>query len=114
MRKRVMYLQKIKSGCVKEYLAYHRRVWPALEAAYRQAGFTDLSCFVRGRQLVVYIEWDEAIHRRKKAWLKKHPVERRWQELMDGLKDSSFGSLELKEVYRFPPRAARKRRRQSR
>lgn len=114
MRKRVMYLQKIKRGCVKQYLAYHRRVWPALEAAYRRAGFTDLSCFVRGRQLVVYIEYDEAIHRRKKAWLKKHPVERCWQTIMNGLKESSAGSLELKEVYRFPARPALRRRRQPR
>lgn len=103
MTKRVVYLQKLKPGAEKTYRRLHRRVWPQLTAAYRRAGFTDLSCFVKGRTLAVYIEYDSRVYARNKAWLAKQDIERRWQAIMNQLKDRSAGSRAMAEVFRLPP-----------
>lgn len=108
MRTRKVYLQKLRPDGVTAYRRFHRKVWPELESAYRRAGITDLSCFLRGRTLVVYIEFDSRIHARRKAWLARQDVERRWQNLMNTFKDRTAGSDELTEIYRLPKRPTRR------
>jgi L-rhamnose mutarotase len=99
---RKAYLQTLRRGCERAYRAHHRRVWPEVEALYREAGYTDLSCFLSGRTLVVWVEYDPKKMRRKRAWLARHPVERRWQAVMNELKEAPCGGQDLAEIYRLP------------
>jgi L-rhamnose mutarotase len=99
-RTRIVYLQKLKKECVDEYLNYHNNIWPELVKAYKEHGITDISCFLNGCDLMVYMEKDEEIFESKKKELGKNEWENKWQKIMNGLKDPSV-NVAFKEVYRF-------------
>ena len=101
MRKRLVHAQRIKPECLETYLEHHRNVWSELEQAYQAAGITDLSCFVHGNNLLVYMEIDEDIYREKQQWLANHPIEQKWQATMNELKDLAAQNTTYGEVYRF-------------
>ncbi len=105
MTKRTLHMARIKPECLDAYKTYHRQVWPELEAVYRKAGFTELSCFLHDNLLVIYLEYDEALHAASSAWLDANDVQVKWQALMKPLGDPEFQKLDFDEVYRMKKEA---------
>jgi L-rhamnose mutarotase len=101
MRKRTIHMARIKPECLEAYKEYHRHVWPELEAVYRQAGFTELSCFLNDNLLLIYLECDEARCAASRDWLDQNEFQRKWQALMQPLGDPAFTKLDFAEVYRM-------------
>ena len=101
MTKRTIHMARIKPERLEAYKEYHRRVWPELEAVYRKAGFTDLSCFLHDNLLLIYLEYDDALYPASSAWLDKNEVQVKWQALMQPLADPEFAKLDFEEVYRM-------------
>ncbi len=99
MKKRMLHMARLKPECLEEYKEHHRNVWPELEAVYRRAGITGLSCFLNGTTLLVYSEFDPAVYPASRSWLAQNETEQKWQALMKPLADSGFASVEFKEVY---------------
>lgn len=92
----------LRPECVEAYLAFHREVWPELEDLYRSCGVVNLSSFLQGRELAVYLEVNEATFQASRPYLTAHPVERRWQAAMKDLNEVEGEEDEFVEVYRLP------------
>lgn len=105
MIKRTIHMARIKTECLEEYKEYHRHVWPELEAVYRKAGFTDLSCFMNGNLLLIYLAYDDARYPASSAWLDQNEFQLKWQALMKPLGDPGFQKLDFEEVYRMKEEA---------
>lgn len=101
MTQRTIHLARIRPECLAEYTEYHRHVWPELEAVYRKAGFTGLSCFLNGNLLAIYLEYDDTLYPASKDWLDKNEVQLKWQSLMQPLSDPDFQKLDFDEIYRM-------------
>jgi L-rhamnose mutarotase len=101
VKKRTVHMGRIKPECLEAYKEYHRHVWPELEAVYRKAGFTELSCFLKDNLLLIYLEYDDSLYPASGAWLDKNEVQVRWQALMKPLGDPEFQKLDFEEVYRM-------------
>jgi L-rhamnose mutarotase len=97
---RIVYLQKLKKEHVEKYLDYHNNIWPELEKTYRDHGITDISCFLDGCDLMVYMERDDQVYEKARKDLGGNPIEQKWQKIMNDLKDDSVNRA-FKEVYRF-------------
>lgn len=94
----------LRPECIEAYRDFHREVWPELEDLYRSCGVVNLSCFLHGRELAVYLEVDEGAFQASYAYLTAHPVERRWQAAMQELNEDKAAVDEFSEVYRLPPK----------
>ncbi len=105
MIKRTLHMARIKTECLEAYTDYHRHVWPELEAVYREAGFTELSCFLNGNLLLIYLEYDDTRYPASSAWLDTHETQLKWQALMRPLGDPEFQKLDFEEVYRMKKEA---------
>jgi L-rhamnose mutarotase len=92
----------LRPECVEAYRACHREVWPELEDLYRSCGVVELSCFLRGRELLVYLEVEEVAFKAARATLSTHPVEVRWQAAMRKFNAAQSSEDEFGEVYRLP------------
>ncbi|MBM4163582.1 MAG: L-rhamnose mutarotase [Lentisphaerae bacterium] len=101
MTKRTIHMARIKSECLDAYKEYHRQVWPELEAVYRKAGFTELSCFLNDNLLVIFLEYDNARYPASSAWLDTNEVQVKWQALMKPMSDPEFTKLDFEEIYRM-------------
>ena len=99
---RMLFHSRLKPECVAEYIRYHQAVWPELLEGYRQAGITQVSCFLSGVELIVYSEIDVEQYQESKAALSRHPVEVKWQTLMQTLRDPSFKAGPYAEVFHMP------------
>ncbi len=78
MTVRTATLLRLKPECVDAYVAFHRHVWPELEAVYHAAGITDVCCYISGTTLVVTIEVDPEIYETARDALAQNPVDRAW------------------------------------
>jgi L-rhamnose mutarotase len=102
-RVRILDRRFLKPESVKEYKHYHANVWPELEELYQKSGVTEVSCFLSGDELCVYVEYDPAIREPLEEELNKNPVEQKWQAIMKDFTDSQRPSTRFEEVYRLPP-----------
>lgn len=78
---RVCFLARVRPERLEEYRAAHRRVWPEMTTALRDAGWSNYSLFLTDDGLLVgYLETDdyEAARERMAAT----DVNRRWQAKM--------------------------------
>lgn len=100
MRHRVILKQRLRPGQVETYLRAHENIWPELEAEYRDLGVTDFSCFIHGRDILIFVETDPERVARAEGY--PRPQDARWQQLMERIKDQEFGSVEYEEFYRMP------------
>jgi L-rhamnose mutarotase len=94
----MLSLSRLRPECVPEYIRRHQQVWPELLDAYRQAGITQISCFLNGLNLIVYSEYELDVYETAREALSRNGVEVRWQALMQTLRDQTvhhrlFGSL---------------------
>lgn len=55
--KRVGAILGLKPEAYEEYKRYHRRIWPEIEQAIREAGITRYSIFHRGGVMFAYYEY---------------------------------------------------------
>ena len=101
MKKRMLHMRRLRPECVEEYKAHHRNVWPELEAVYRRAGITLISCFLNENTLVIYTEYDATNYPASRSWVAGNEIEQKWGSLMKPLADPAFTALEFEEVYRM-------------
>jgi L-rhamnose mutarotase len=103
-KQRTLWLDRLKTESVSEYIQLHQQVWPELEAAYRQAGILQIGCYLNGCERVVFMEYEADIYEQAKASLDCNPVEIRWQALMKTFCDPQVERRTLTEVYYLSPR----------
>ena len=104
---RSAFIMRLNPGAGHEYRELHSAVWPQLEAEFGVAGIQSMSIFEALGLVVVFSEvTDEDAWRR--LW--DSPIHRRWSMLMQPLLEFGIGGLvdtvELGELYRFPPELA--------
>ena len=80
--KRNLYFMRLKPESVADYRKYHENVWPELVAAYKNAGITNVTCFLNGVDLVVYVEYADTVSPEALKRLAANEVEIKWQKLM--------------------------------
>jgi L-rhamnose mutarotase len=102
-KQRMIWLDRLKTESVQEYIRLHQQVWPELEAAYRQAGILQIGCYLNGCERVVFMEYESEIYDKARASLDSNPVEIRWQALMKTLCDPQVERQSFTEVYYLPP-----------
>ena len=97
MQRRAWFL-RVRKGKEEEYRRAHAAVWPELIAAAREAGLRNHSCFLSGRNVMVYAEAediDATLDHLLKAQVKK-----RWDHLMSSLLEET-DSPPFEEVFHF-------------
>jgi L-rhamnose mutarotase len=99
---RVAFAMRLLPGAETEYRRRHASVWPEMLAALKRSGCSNYSIFVRGSELIGYLEVDdfEAFRRSMNA----SPDNARWQSemsrLIDPLTDPATGFHQrLEEVF---------------
>lgn len=92
---------------VDEYIANHKAVWPEVEARFHLVGITELSVFLRGEQVVLYVKYEGAVpFDEALATYADDEVIQQWEALnarckmpQDGATATGFQVLE--EIYRY-------------
>jgi L-rhamnose mutarotase len=102
-KQRTLWMDRLKAECVPEYIQLHQRVWPELEAAYRQAGILQIGCYLNGCERLVFMEYESETYEQAKTSLDRNPVEIRWQALMKEFCDPQVERRSLTEVYYLSP-----------
>ena len=77
---RISFVLNVKDGQQDEYIRRHQAVWPGVLDALQHAGIHNMSIFMHGRRLFLYMEVDnyaEAIQ-----ILGDSPESLRWEEYM--------------------------------
>ena len=81
--KRVCFVLQVKPSRLEEYKQRHRSVWPEMQSALQESGWTNYSLFLRPDGLLVgYLETED--FERARAEMAKREVNRRWQREMAG------------------------------
>jgi L-rhamnose mutarotase len=83
MPKQHFFLMQCKPGYEEEYKKRHLAVYPELEAALKEAGISNYSIFMDGKQLYAYLETDD--FNRSMKLLAEHPANQRWQAYMSDI-----------------------------
>jgi L-rhamnose mutarotase len=99
MIRREVVLVELDPGAVSEYRKLHRSVWPELEEIYRQAGYQEMSCFLNGTWVIIYMSYDAEKLAQRREWLNTHEVQQNWQAVMQRFKAKTIESFE--EIYRL-------------
>ena len=102
MKCRMCLTFHLKPESIPEYVRLHQQVWPELLQVYREAGITQISCFLNGCDVVVYSEYELKVYQQKKEFLRRNPVELRWQALMQTLRDPEAQMLQFEEIFHMP------------
>src|ERR1700737_2308029 len=83
LMKRVCFVLRVKPDRLEEYKQRHRVVWPEMQAALRETGWSNYSLFLRPDGLLVgYLE--TADFDRARAEIAQREVNERWQREMAG------------------------------
>src|SRR6267378_4845512 len=111
--KRVCFVLQVKPDRLEEYKARHRTVWPDMQAALRETGWSNYSLFLRPDGLLVgYLETED--FERARAGMAQREVNERWQREMAGFFVQPEGVLPdramqpLEEVFHLQIRKLRK------
>jgi len=81
--KRVCFLLQVRPERLDEYKERHKTVWPEMQQALRETGWTNYSLFLREDGLLVgYVETTDFDAAR--AAMEKFEVNARWQKEMSG------------------------------
>lgn len=102
---RVAFVLRVRADKLDEYKDHHRRVWPEMLAALRDAGWHNYSLFLRADGLLFgYVETPDGLAAAQ-ARMAATEVNTRWQEFMAPYFASAVGArademfLELEEVF---------------
>lgn len=78
---RVCFVLQVKPERLSQYRERHRKVWPEMLAALREAGWNNYSLFLRSDGLLIgYLETQDFEYAR--AEMAKRAVNERWQREM--------------------------------
>jgi L-rhamnose mutarotase len=91
-------LLRVREGKEEEYRRVHTAVWPELVEAARRAGIRNQSCFLSGRDVIVYEEATDL--QTAYTHLLTTDVKKRWDEAMSGIFDGAGARL-FDEVFHF-------------
>lgn len=99
---RVAFAMRLVPGAEAEYRRRHAAVWPEMLSALKGAGCSNYSIFLRGTDLIGYLEVDDFDAFR--GSMNASPVNARWQSemstLIDPLTDPATGFHQrLQEVF---------------
>src|SRR5258708_21030423 len=79
--KRVGFILKVKKELLEEYKGTHKNVWPEMQQALREAGWTNYTLFARDDgTLFGYLETED--FQKSLAEMEKREVNARWQATM--------------------------------
>ena len=79
--KRICFVLQVKPDRIQEYKDRHRAVWPEMQAALRETGWTNYSLFLRPDGLLIgYLE--TADFKRARAEMALREINQRWQSQM--------------------------------
>ncbi|GAA1941481.1 L-rhamnose mutarotase [Kitasatospora viridis] len=81
--RRVAQITRLRPEKREEYLALHREVWPAVQAAIRAANIRNYSIFLHGDILVGYYEYHGEDLAADLAGIAEDAETRRWWTLTD-------------------------------
>ena len=77
---RVAFVMKVRPGQESEYRGRHHAVWPEMLRALKEAGCSNYSIYMKGRDLFAYMEVVD--FERFKAQISANRDARRWEERM--------------------------------
>lgn len=87
---RACLVLRVRRDRLDEYRARHRRVWPEMEAALHECGWTNYSLFLAADGLLVgYVEANDFARAREA--MENTDVNRRWQESVADLFEAPAG-----------------------
>jgi L-rhamnose mutarotase len=82
-------------GVIEAYKEHHRRVWPEVTAALREAGIESMHIFLTGTRLFMVMEARDGFDpARDFQSFARHPRCREWDELMRTMQKRVPGALE--------------------
>lgn len=88
---RACFVLRVRGDRLDEYRARHRRVWPEMEAALHESGWTNYSLFLAADGLLVgYVEAKD--FGRAREAMEATDVNRRWQASVADLFDAPAGA----------------------
>ena len=97
---------RLKPELLDEYVQHHRAVWPEVKSALRKVGIGNLSLFLQGEMLFMYMEYrGEGPYEDAMAKYITLPRVAEWEELMkkykvvpeDGSAETGFS--EMREIF---------------
>ena len=92
------WLLRVTQGKEEEYRRIHEAVWPELIEAARQAGLRNHTCFLAGRNVIVYAEAEDIVATFGR--LLKTDVKKRWDLAMSSILEET-DSPSYEEVFHF-------------
>ena len=80
---------------IREYIAYHQKVWPEIKKSITDAGIVNMEIFRFTNRLFMMMEVDETFSFEKKGKMDaENPKVQEWEELMWKYQDSIPGAKE--------------------
>lgn len=80
---RIAFMMRVRPGQEAEYRRRHRAVWPEMLLALKDAGCSNYSIFMKGRDLFAYMEVTD--FERFKRQMAASPDAQRWEAHMAGI-----------------------------
>ena len=102
MTQRVGFVLRVKPDRVDEYVLAHRKVWPDMLEALKDAGIRNYTIFRAGNEMFGYFETDDLA--RAETYLSEQEVNARWQDAMADLLEErveDHGPTPLEEIFRL-------------
>jgi len=99
---RSAFVLRVRPDRIDEYVEAHRKVWPEMLQALRDAGIRNYTIFRAGTEMFGYFEADDL--ERAAAHLARQEVCARWQDAMAELLEERVpdaGPPPLEEVFRL-------------
>ena len=85
---RIAFVMKVRPGHEEEYRRRHQAVWPEMLQALKEAGCSNYSIFMRGRELFAYMEVEDFDALRRQ--LAGSEASQRWEAHMAGIMDQAI------------------------
>jgi L-rhamnose mutarotase len=92
------WLLRVREGKEEEYRRAHEAVWPELIEAARKAGLRNHSCFLAGRDVIVYAEAEDL--ESTFIQLLATDVKKRWDRVMSSILEGT-DSPSFEELFHF-------------
>jgi L-rhamnose mutarotase len=84
---RFAFLGRVKGGCEAEYRKRHDHIWPEVVKAYKDAGISNMTIFMSGKDVFGYFEVNEKLYERERNNLRRNPIEMEWQKYLSEITD---------------------------
>jgi L-rhamnose mutarotase len=98
--RRILQLRELRPERVADYIRAHDAISPELVALYRKCGIVEISCFLNGSRLAVFMEIQTDLYEQKRAELEAMPLEQEWQARMAEYDAGGLHPELFDEVYR--------------